>query len=111
MHVGLVTPLYRPAIGGAETHVEKLATGLAAAGHDVEVLTQAHEPALAAEERRAGVVIRGFPALTNHDHYRVAPGLMRFLARSAASWDVLHAHNYHAWPRRWRLSRAAARSC
>ena len=98
MRVALVTPLYRPAIGGVETHVEQLATGLAAAGHDVEVLTQAHDSALPAQEEHAGVLVRRFAAATNAEHYRFAPGLVRFLARRAGSWDLLHAHNYHALP-------------
>jgi len=98
VRVGLVTPRYRPAIGGVETHVEQLATGLVAAGHDVEVLTQAPDSALPAEEQHAGVLIRRFRVLTDGEHYRFAPGLLRVLARCAGGWDVLHAHNYHALP-------------
>ena len=98
MRIALVTPRYWPAIGGVETHVEELAAGLVVRGHEVEVLTQAHDSSLPIEEDHAGVPIRRFAAAINAEHYRFSPGLLRFLAGHAGSWDVLHAHNYHALP-------------
>lgn len=34
-----ITPMYSPAVGGAELHVQKLSEGLAALGHDIRVVT------------------------------------------------------------------------
>jgi glycosyltransferase involved in cell wall biosynthesis len=39
MKIVHVTPLYAPALGGCETHVQRLSEGLASRGHQVTVLT------------------------------------------------------------------------
>jgi len=39
MRIVHITPMYSPAVGGAEAHVQKLSEGLAALGHDVRVVT------------------------------------------------------------------------
>lgn len=99
MRIALVTPLYRPEIGGVELHVERLARGLAANGHEVEVLTQARGGAAApTEEILDGALVRRFPIRIGGRHYAFAPGLGPFLRRHARRFELVHAHNYHALP-------------
>ncbi len=98
MRIAIVAPLYRPAIGGVETHVEQLAVRLAAAGEAVEVITQTADRRLPATETIDGVLIRRFGVIARSDHYPCAPGMARFLRRKGAGYDLVHAHNYHALP-------------
>ena len=100
MHIAFVTPRYPPSIGGVEVHVERLASGLAAAGHEVEVLTQVPRGAgLTGEETHGDVLVRRFPTLPGSgENFAVAPGLGTFLRTAAPRYDVVHAHNYHALP-------------
>ena len=98
MRIAIVAPLYRPAIGGVETHVEQLATRLAAAGQAVEVITQTDDAGLPSIEVLDGVMVRRFRVLAPSEHYPFAPGLARFLHRHGGDYDLIHAHNYHALP-------------
>ncbi len=98
MRIAIVAPLYRPAIGGVETHVEQLATRLAAAGEAVEVITQTSDRGLPWSETLDGVLVRRFGVIAHSDHYPFSPGLARFLRRQGAGYDLIHAHNYHALP-------------
>ena len=98
MRVAIVAPLYRPAIGGVETHVEQLATRLAAAGESVEVLCQTDDRGLPSCESLDGVLVRRFAVAASSRHYPFSPGLARFLHHSGGEYDLIHAHNYHALP-------------
>lgn len=99
MDIALVTPRFRPAIGGVEMHVEKIATGMTRGGHDVEILTQApHSAGLPPIEQMDGGLLRRFTTVTNSRHYAFAPGLASYLARHSGRYDLVHAHNYHALP-------------
>ena len=100
MRIALVTPRYAPSIGGVETHVTRVAAYLAARGHAVEVLTQAHCRELASREEIEGVTVRRFPLPfpAQSPLLAFAPGLWAYLARHAARYDVVHAHHYHALP-------------
>jgi glycogen(starch) synthase len=97
---------YPPVIvGGLGRHVHALATGLAAAGHEVTVVTR-HAPGAATEEYAEGVRIVRAP----EDPARFAlatPSLLAWtmafnhtLTRAAlraaatASFDVIHAHDW-----------------
>jgi glycosyltransferase involved in cell wall biosynthesis len=98
MRIGYVIPHYRPSMGGVETHVEGLATHAVRRGHQVEVLTQGPKSLGPATEVIDGVTIRRFRVPVPSTHLAAAPGLWAFLRRSGSSFDVLHAHNYHALP-------------
>jgi glycosyltransferase involved in cell wall biosynthesis len=95
VRIALVSPRYRPFVGGVETHVEQLARRFAAAGHSVQVLTHRHDPALSPVEEYAGVLVRRFPVPVPSRHFAVAPQLHRFLRRHGPDFDVVHAHSYH----------------
>jgi glycosyltransferase involved in cell wall biosynthesis len=81
-----------------ETHVARLASGLAARGCGIDVLTQAQTPADAGRSRDGDVEVLRFPRVVRSDHYPIAPGLWRFLRCHRGGYDIVHAHNYHALP-------------
>ena len=93
MRIGVVANAYHPAVGGVETHCRRLCAALAAAGDEVEVLTQ---HTTASTESIDGVLVRRFPLTVAAADYRFSAGLWRFLRRTAHRYDVLHAHSYHA---------------
>jgi glycosyltransferase involved in cell wall biosynthesis len=92
--IAIVTPRYAPAIGGVERHVERLATGLAARGLPVEVLTTDAGSQLPRTELMAGVLVRRFPTLRGDETYFLAPRLLRWLWGNAGRYALVHAHNY-----------------
>lgn len=70
MKVTFAVVHYPPSVGGAQVHVQRVAEGLAARGHDVEVLTSdallgllSHDPGRVTtrRERLGGVSVRRFP--------------------------------------------------
>ena len=97
LKVAIVSPRYEPEWGGIETHVSQLVRRLASEA-EIEVLTQTSDDGLPAVERRAGAVVRRFRVLTPSTNYAWAPSLWTYLARERNSWDVVHAHHYHALP-------------
>ncbi|WP_045742837.1 glycosyltransferase family 4 protein [Actinoplanes rectilineatus] len=93
MRVGIVANAYHPDIGGVETHVRRLVTGLTAAGDEVEVITQAAGRSV---ETIDGVRVRRFPLTVPAGAYRFSVPLWRWLRAHAEEYDVLHAHSYHS---------------
>ncbi len=96
MRVALVCPRFAPDIGGIEEHVAQLGRRLAAAGADVQVLTQSG-PGPAPEETLAGMRVRRFRLPLPAHPDLPAPGLVAALGR-LDDVDVVHAHSYHALP-------------
>jgi glycosyltransferase involved in cell wall biosynthesis len=97
MRIALVTPRYLPEIGGVEVHVGQLARRFAAAGHSVDILTQA-TPSDARLDRADGATVRRFPTRLGGRKYPFAPGLWGYISRHSLDYDVVHVHNYHATP-------------
>lgn len=95
MKIAYLTPSFWPHTGGVERHVARLAAQVAAAGHEVEVLTQERDASLPRVSPRGAVVVRRFATLPLP--YPFAPGLWRYLHRHASQYDLLHAHSYHAF--------------
>jgi glycosyltransferase involved in cell wall biosynthesis len=93
VRIGVVANAYHPEVGGVETHVRRLCAGLAAAGDEVEVLTQ---DVHGGRDRLDGIGIRRFPLTITAANYRVSLPLWRWLRSNAGRYDVLHAHSYHA---------------
>ena len=77
LRIALVAPSYAPVVGGVETHVQQLATHLAALGHSVDVLTHRNVRTGAAVEQVDGVTIRRFPVLATSEHYATSPAMAR----------------------------------
>ena len=95
MRVALVASSYLPQPGGLERHVDELARGLTRRGVEVEVLTQEPARHLPPVSEFEGFVVRRFVASVGHAHLAVAPGLWEHLRRTAASFDLVHAHTAH----------------
>jgi len=86
-------------IGGVEKHVVEIATRLAARGDDVQVLTHAEaRQQLPPSEIMGGVNVRRFSVPLPSSNYAFSPALWRHLAGAKPSYDVVHAHGYHALP-------------
>lgn len=96
MTVLLVTHRYPPRTGGVETHLRELATRLADCGEDVTVFSADDAPDVSTESVTNGVRIRRFRSLHPSGAFYVAPQMTRAIRRADA--DVVHAHNYHAFP-------------
>lgn len=97
MRAALVAPRFLPDVGGLEVHVGSIARRLVAAGHSVEVMTQA----IPSARRLAlldGATVRRFPIRLGGEAYPFAPGLWRYVWRHARDFDVVHVHSYHATP-------------
>jgi glycosyltransferase involved in cell wall biosynthesis len=100
MRILQVTPYYAPAwaYGGPPRVMSDFASGLAARGHDVDVLTtdvlDNERRATPREEVLDGVLVRRLPNLSNSLAWRTKKylprGLMRRLAREAPRYDVVH---------------------
>jgi glycosyltransferase involved in cell wall biosynthesis len=96
MKLALVASSYLPRSGALERHVHELARGLARRGVYVEVLTQDLPRPLPPVSEFDGFVVRRFVASFGSAHLAVAPGLRAHLRRTAASFDLIHAHSSHA---------------
>ncbi len=96
MNVSLVSPGFPPQLGGVEVVVGHLADKLSGYGHQVTVYAQ----------RRRGSSFRAardypvhwFADWTGSRQFPVAPGLVRALWQDRSTFDVIHAHSFHAVP-------------
>ncbi|MFC7045598.1 glycosyltransferase family 4 protein [Halobacteriaceae archaeon GCM10025711] len=95
MKVLEVTHRYPPHVGGVERHVEQVSRRLAAHGHDVTVVTADARDGRT-RERRGDVTVIRHPSVAPGDAYYLAPAIARTVRNADA--DVVHAHNYHAFP-------------
>lgn len=97
LRIAYVCPRYAPHVGGMERLVERIATRMAAAGAEVEVLTQERAGVAPSCERIGRLLVRRFPMRLASEMYPIAPGLFRHLA-SHRQYDVVHSHSYHGLP-------------
>jgi len=91
-----VTHRYPPHTGGIETHVEALATRMVDRGHDVTVLAADRDTSLPTTDQIDGVTVRRFRSFSPGNAFFLAPQIVAAVRRADA--DVVHAHNYHAFP-------------
>jgi glycosyltransferase involved in cell wall biosynthesis len=96
MKILFVTHRYPPRTGGVETHVQELATRLVERGHDVTVFSADDGTDVATESTDDGVHVRRFRSVSPGGSFYVAPQMA--IAVRKADADVVHAHNYHAFP-------------
>jgi len=96
MRILFVTHRYPPHTGGVETHVQEIATRLADRGHDVTVFSADAGSDVPSEHTDDGVRVRRFRSVSPGGVFYVAPQMA--LAVRRADVDVVHAHNYHAFP-------------
>ena len=80
MRVAQIVASYHPVRGGVETHVRRIAEGLALAGDQVTVLTH-QTGGLAAEEAVGPVQVLRFPLTVNLPNYSLSLPLFGYLRR------------------------------
>jgi len=97
MKIAQVCPKFYPHIGGVETHVYELSRRLSKR-HELEVLTTDPSGKLRGFEEIDGFTVRRFKSQAPSDSYFFSLGLYRFLKYHSSDYDVVHAHNYHAFP-------------
>ncbi len=95
MKIAQVTHRYHPNIGGIETHVKEISERLAQ-NYDVEVVTADLSPSLKRTETLNGVKITRFSSLKWGNTVYFSPKIRSYLKQN--SFDIIHAHNYHALP-------------
>ncbi len=96
MKIAFVTGHYLPFAGGIETHVEQIASRLAAQGDQVTVLTQTDDPCWPSAETIEGVKVQRFPVPVPSKHFAISPSLGRALIAQRRQWDIVHVHGYHS---------------
>jgi glycosyltransferase involved in cell wall biosynthesis len=98
MRVVQVCPRYWPHIGGVETHVREISRKLVERGFDVEVLATDPSGKLPEEEIIDCVKVKRFNSFAPNESYFFSPGLRKYLRKKSDSFDIVHAHSYHAFP-------------
>jgi len=93
MRVLMVTPRFRPDVGGVERHVEQVGRRLAKLGAEITVVTTGLERSLPRAESVDGVSIRRVRAWPERRDYYLAPRIYREVA--AEVWDVVHVQSFH----------------
>ena len=96
MRILFVTHRYPPRTGGVETHVQEIATRLAERGHDVTVFSADAGDDVLIRTTDDDVRIRRFRSLSPDGAFYFAPQVAVAIRRADA--DIVHAHNYHAFP-------------
>jgi glycogen(starch) synthase len=88
----MVTPRYRPYVGGIELHVEEVARRLASRGAEVTILTTDPSKRLPKSENDAGVAVRRVVAWPAGRDYYFAPHIDREIR--SGSWDLVHLQGF-----------------
>jgi glycosyltransferase involved in cell wall biosynthesis len=84
---------YPDVVGGGPYHVHAMSRDQAAMGHDVTVLTVAHDGTRPHVETRDGYTVVRYPALAAPLGNAISPGLGEFLSHNR-TYDVVHAHSH-----------------
>lgn len=92
-----VCPRYYPYVGGVEVHVRNICERLSRT-HDVQILTTDPSGSLPKQEVINHVKITRFPSWAPNEAYFFSSKLKRYLKENSASFDLVHAHNYGAFP-------------
>ena len=96
MRIAFVAPRFYPEIGGVETHVFEIARRMRE--FDVEVLATDPSGKLKKVEEFEGIKVRRFKSFAPGNAYFFSPELWSYLKRHSADYDLIHAHNFHAFP-------------
>jgi glycosyltransferase involved in cell wall biosynthesis len=91
----MVTARYFPYIGGTEVHTYEVAKRMAAAGHDVTVLTTDVSKTLPPVEIAEGVRVERVAAGPANNDYYFAPDIYKSIVRG--KWDLIHIQGYHTF--------------
>ena len=96
LRVLMVSPQFRPIVGGYERAAERLAEGLVASGHSVEVVAERRQLSWPRYEISRGVIIRRIPSLFYRGIHTLTStiSLMIFLLVQGRRFDLFHVHQY-----------------
>jgi len=97
MKILQVCPRYYPNIGGVEEHVRNISERLAKK-FDVSVFTTDPSGKLPRQEVINGVKVRRFKSWAPNEAYFFSNELKKCLMKNSDSFDIVHAHSYHAFP-------------
>ncbi len=92
MRILQILTYYRPHVSGLTIYVERLARGLAQAGHQVTVLTAQYDPTLPLEETIEGVRVIRVPVLLRVSKGVLAPKFGSMARQLIRQHDVVHLH-------------------
>jgi len=95
MKIAQVCHRYYPNVGGVETHVRKISERLAKK-HEIEIICTDLSPETEDFKEVDGIEVRRFGSISPKDAYFFSPQIFSYL--KGAEFDVVHAHNYHAFP-------------
>jgi len=97
MKILQVCPRYYPHIGGVEEHVRNISERLVKR-HEVTVATTDPSGKLQKEEVINRVKVKRFESWAPNEAYYFSRELKKYLVKNSDSYDVVHAHSYHAFP-------------
>jgi len=97
MRIVHVCPRFHPDVGGVETHVYEVSKRLTK-HFDVDVLTTDPRGIYPSFEEIDGITVRRFKSIAPSNAYYFSIDLYRFLKKESSNYDIVHAHNYHAFP-------------
>jgi glycosyltransferase involved in cell wall biosynthesis len=92
MQILIALTYYRPHISGLTVYAERLARGLARAGHGVTVLTSRYDARLPAREQIDGVEIVRVPVRLKVSKGVIMPAFPFYAAAAIAHCDVVNIH-------------------
>jgi glycosyltransferase involved in cell wall biosynthesis len=88
----MVSPRYRPSIGGVEVHVEKVADVLHQKGFNVTILTSSHKCGLKRHEQVGYSDVRRIPFCWEKNPFLVYLWILRNF-RGLNKYDIVHVHD------------------
>ncbi len=97
MRVLQVTSRYCPCFGGLEEHVKNISERIAQSNY-VTVATTDPTGKLPHEETLNGVRVLRFKSYAPGEAYYYSSKLQTYLKENSDSFDLVHVHNYHAFP-------------
>lgn len=96
LRVLMVSPQFRPMVGGYERAAERLSQALAARGHRVTVVAERRDPEWLAREESGGISVRRLRVVTRSGLHILTGvfALVGYLLVHGRSYDVYHVHQY-----------------
>jgi glycosyltransferase involved in cell wall biosynthesis len=96
LRILMISPQFRPLVGGYERAAERLALALVGRGHAVTVVAERHDPSWPARETFDGVELRRLWCVPRRGLHVLTSvlSLAGFLLRRGRSFDVVHVHQY-----------------
>lgn len=96
MQVLMISPQFRPLVGGYELAAERLSGALAAAGVKVVIIAERRDPAWSALERIDGYEVRRLSCWYRRSFHTITSLLSfaGFLLRHGREFDIWHVHQF-----------------